>query len=270
MSLPPKRSSPPVLWLFAYLALYIPVALSQTTSLLPGLTRAGTLIDCGFLLTLLISTWMILRRDLPFKSSILFCGFIVFSSAVFYIISYYTAYPFGELMAPPIFKMRIFSIVPWSLPLWWLVLLANAYVIASVLLVGGRKELVPESRLLIVLITGGTVALTHATWEPIAVNFKDYWFWLDRDHEYYGTPRPNLAGWYIVGVTLAWLASHRIDPSSWKISTAWRSLGVIASIELLLGILNWQSHFYIPVFISFNLVGVLVVALLLSDAQRNR
>lgn len=224
------------------------------------------MIDTLLLFAGVLITTLIASRDIPRKSCFLLFGFIYFSSAAFYVASYFTGFPFGELMAPSPFKQPILSSFHWSLPFWWMILLTHAYIISSVILVQGRKELVQESILLIVLISAATAALVHATWEPIAVNIKQYWFWLNRDKDYYGTPRLNLAGWYLVSVGLYFYITRRIDPSVWRVSTAWLSLAVLGSIELILGFLNWQAQFFIPVFIALNLVGLLAGALLLSEA----
>jgi uncharacterized membrane protein len=224
------------------------------------------MIDALCLFAGLLLTFLIAQRDLPLKSCLWLFGSIYFSSIGFYLLSYFTRVPFGELMAPSLFKQPILASFHWSLPFWWIILLTHAYIITSVILVQGHRDLVQESMFLIVLMTGITVALIHATLEPIAVNLRQYWFWLDRDMSYYGTPRLNLAGWYLVSVLICFLLTRLIDPSVWKVSTAWRSLALLGSIELILGFLNWKAQFFIPVFIALNLTGILAGALLISEA----
>jgi uncharacterized membrane protein len=224
------------------------------------------MIDTLFLVAGLLTTFLIARRDIPSRTCFLLFGLVGIGSLGFYLVSYFTGFPFGELMAPSRFNEPILSSCHWSLPLWWIILLTHAYIITSVILVQGQKELVQESIFLIVLLTGMITALVHATWEPIAVNVRQYWFWLSRDMSYYGTPRLNLVGWYVVSVFFCFLLTRMIDPSVWRVSTAWRSLTLLGLTELILGFWSWKAQFFIPVFIALNLTGILAGALLISEA----
>lgn len=223
------------------------------------------MIDVLFLIAGLALTFWILRHHLSLGRCLWIFCFIFHGSLGFYLMNYLTGYPFGELMVSLPFKATMISSFHWSLPFWWIILLINAYIIVSVILVHEQKEFVQENRFLIALLTGVIIAMVHATWEPIAVNHRAYWFWLDRDRGYYGTPRLNLVGWHVVGVLLSFLIAKSMSPAIWKTSNAWKSLALLGMIELYLGYLNWKSQFFIPVFIALNLTGILAGALLISD-----
>jgi uncharacterized membrane protein len=245
---------------------YLPLLLLQTTQLLPGGKNLNWLPgDVLFLGLLLFATFKVLYREIS-KTTFYFLAVVFVLTSLIYFLNDLIGYPFGEMMSSR--EIVFGSTYPWFLPLWWIVIFIPAYVVASVILVQGKVELVQESKILVLLLAGGITALIQATCEPIGANMKQYWFWLEREHSYYGTPRTNLVGWYIVGVLLAWILSKKICPSMWKISTAWLSLGLLSSIALLSGLMSWQVQFYIPVFISINLIGVLTAALLIIEHKK--
>ncbi len=216
--------------------------------------------DCVFLSLAGLLTLLIARRDFGWKELVEVTVFVLLGSAAVEIVGVKSGFPFGKYMYTESLGAHIGGI-PWIIPVCWFILVINAYIICSVLVVPREGEISRDALVLLILITSVVVTLVDLNLEPVAVNVKQYWSWMDRDRAFYGVPRINFFGWFSVSLILVSALCHMLDPRRWKLSTAWGSLCLLGSIQLFFAVMNWQAHQYAPVLISLNLIGILAIGL---------
>lgn len=245
-----------------YVAWYLGGIVIFATNWLPSTTRAGVTGwgDCVFLSMAGCLTFLIARRDFGIRDVASAAVFALAASAAVEIIGVKTGFPFGDYRYTGLMGAQVFGI-PWIIPVCWFIILINAYIVISALVVSRGEEVSRDAHLLLILLTALVVTLTDVNLEPVAVNVRLYWFWMDMDRVFYGIPRLNFFGWFAISVTLASALVHILDPRRWRPSTAWVSLALLASLQLFFAILNWRAHQFIPVFVSLNLTGFLAIGL---------
>jgi uncharacterized membrane protein len=249
-------------WLVSsiYLLLFVVLLLFETT----GIFKTEFMMNYGYSALILFSgltTFLLLKRDVSYKTAILITATLLVFSFVIQWIALKTDYPFGSFMYTENLSSQIFDLIPWAVPILWFVMIVNAYVIASVLFTRKIGERI-DSQTLIVAVTALVVTLMDLNLEPVAVNVKQFWFWLERDWAYYGIPRINFFGWLCISLLLSALLILWFSPHKFKISTAWYSLLVLTVMQTLWAVLNWQAGQYIGTFVGLNTLGLLAVGLL--------
>ncbi|MBI4026428.1 MAG: carotenoid biosynthesis protein [Verrucomicrobia bacterium] len=254
----------------AYLVCYIPGLLIQTTNIFPSgvKTPVPGLGECVCLSLAGVCTALIIRRDCDARKSLQALFTILAGGAIAVMIGLLSGYPFGACMFTEKLGPRLFGLMPWIMPVCWLIAVINAYVVCSVLVMSRLSQPSQDSQVLLALLTAVTVTVMDMNYEPVAASVKQYIHWQEWDRAYYGVPRLNFFGWFTVSLILASILSHILDPKKWRLSTAWMCLGLLATFQLLLSAMNWQAHQYAPVMIALNLTGILAIGLacLLKDA----
>jgi putative membrane protein len=176
--------------------------------------------------------------------------------------------PFGNYIYTDHLGHRLAGVLPWVIPLCWLILILTAHALCGALLTRAPDLEVSESPLLLNITTATVVTLVDLILEPVAAHVRHYWIWLDRDPLWYGVPRVNFIGWFATAFLLSMFLSRFLDPQRYRISTAWMSLGILGSIQLLFALVNWRAGFYATAFIALNLTGGLAF-LLVAAGGRN-
>ena len=250
------------LLLFLYAAWYAGGLAIFTTGWFPVHVQVGVSGwgDCVFLSLAGLLTFFIAWRDCVWKDLALAGTFLILASTAVEIMGVKTGIPFGQYVYTEQLGHGLGG-VPWIIPICWFILLLNAYIICSVLIVPREGALSHDSLILVILATSVVVTLVDLNLEPVAVNLKQYWHWVDRKGSFYGVPRINFFGWLSVSIVMVSALAHVLDPRRWKLSTAWVSLFVLGSIQLFFALMNWQAHQFVPVIISLNLIGILAIGL---------
>ena len=216
--------------------------------------------DSVFLVLASILTVINARRDFSPSSVIGATLWIILIAGIAETLGVMTGFPFGRYVYTDQMGWKLLGIIPWIIPACWLILVFNAYIICCVLIIPRHLPLRDGNHLLI-LVTAFVVTLVDFNLEPVAVNVKQYWIWLERDHVYYGVPRLNFFGWFVISMILAGVMSQVLDPRRWRWSTACVSWTILGSIQLFFAVLNWQAGQLIPVVITLNLMGLLAIGL---------
>jgi len=217
--------------------------------------------DCVFLSLAGLLSFLWIQRDHGWRCAIAGSLLILGGAGVAEMLGVRTGYPFGSYYYTDRLGWRLFGLMPWIIPVCWTIVMANAYAICSVMIARRHRVHSSDAQLLLVLLTAMTVTFVDFNLEPVAVNVRKYWIWLEGDQVYYGVPRLNFFGWFFVSLILVSLLSHLLNPRQWRLSTAWRCLALLSSIQFFFMLLNWQAGQYVPVLIGLNLTGALAIGL---------
>lgn len=177
-------------------------------------------------------------------------GLVLFTYTIEFI-GLTTGWPYGEFtylidLGPMV------AGVPIGLPLFYLPLVFDAYLL-GLLLIGGRPR-----RIAIVPVTIAIVLLIDLVLDPgaVAVGFWAYVV----DGAYYGIPVTNYAGWLLSGTVAVLLVDLTIDRSrlEHRVRTCPFALDDLVSFVLLWGVINLLYLNTVPVVIA---MGILIAVL---------
>jgi uncharacterized membrane protein len=218
--------------------------------------------DCALIALASLITILLVHCDFESRNAWKLIMMMVGGSALIEFLNLFYGLPFGNLMYTDGLGLRLFKQLPWIIPFLWFVLLANVYVICSVIVFNRTSSVVPETKFMVIVLSSLMVALMGANWEPVALNVKEYWISLERDQWYYGISRLKFIGWFTTSVLLIGISTTYVDPRRFRIQTAWKSLLLLASIQFLFCVINWQAEQFLPVILGLNVIGGLSVGLI--------
>lgn len=201
-------------------------------------------------------------RDFGWKRILLVSTMVLLISGIAVMVNLKLGYPFGQLIYTGRLGFRIGGVMPWIIPFFWLLLVLNAYILSSGILISWYDPRSNDFQISLIFLAAIVATLMEACWEPMAMNIKQYCFWLDRDRIYYGLPRLNFFGWLVLSMLLSGMLGWVLDPKRLRLSTAWMSWILFGVMAMFLALLNWHAHQYLPVMISLNLIGFLAIGLL--------
>jgi uncharacterized membrane protein len=140
----------------------------------------------GLLLASALATSMLaLARRLPIQNVVTATSLIALLAGTILGVSAWTGIPFGPIFYTENAGVRLGELLPWTLPLWWVVLLLNGRGVARLIMRPWRKT--PFYGFWVIGITAALMVAFDLGLEPFAVFVQDYWLWR--------TPRGVLA-WY--------------------------------------------------------------------------
>lgn len=118
-----------------------------------------------------------------------------------------TGWPFGAYEYTERLGVRIFTLVPWSIPFAWYVVVTGAYHCALYLrsLLPSSRSFIPERRGPVLLLCGVLALLTDINLEPVATSIRHYWSWLDSG----SVPWQNYLSWFICCSLIAGFHARR-------------------------------------------------------------
>lgn len=166
-----------------------------------------------------------------------------------------TGLPYGEFEYVVSLGPMLFGTIPWALPLFFIPLVLNAYLLA--LLVLGERA---RSRAVRVPVVAAMVVAIDIVLDPGAVALG---FWRYEAGIFYGVPAMNYAGWVlsaVVATTLIDVAFPR-TPLLGRIRNCEYMLDDMVSFVLLWGTINAVYGAWIPV----GVAAVFGVALYTAD-----
>jgi len=190
-----------------------------------------------------------LARRLPVQN-VVACGLVILAlAAVVTTVGAKTGLPFGrfegytERMGP-----RLFSLMPWSVPFLWFVILFNSREVAKLILRPWRRDK-QYGMWLVGLAALLTVAMDFVL-EPFAVKVQQWWSWRippvtagqsnppwSGYLNWSGVPWTSFVGWFICGVLILlfvgpWLARRRPihQQTDFHPLAVWVSFGLLFTI----------------------------------------
>ncbi len=180
-----------------------------------------------------------------------------------------TGYPYGSFRYLDGLEPLLFGLVPIALPLFWLPMAVNGYLLATSLCVGRlsdrrtspliRREGWPAASLLVVVAAGATAAL-DVVLDPGAVALG-FWAW-DTPGAFYGVPAVNFLGWLQSSLGASAVLAATV-PAGRLVVRAGRFAPIFDTLTAYLlfwGLVNAVHRQWLPVLVAAALWGLASLA----------
>lgn len=143
-------------------------------------------------------TLVMLTRQLPAQNVLLAAFVIAFIGGLAHGIGSQSGLPFGPLMFAPDGGLKLFGVLPWALPLLWVVAVLNSRGVARLILRPWRK--IRAYGFWLIGLTALLAMLFDCALEPFAAHAKHYWIWTTTGYSLtpQGAPASNAVGWFVV------------------------------------------------------------------------
>lgn len=182
------------------------LAAAFLAALVAVLTGADTdLPEAWLVLLATVSTLVALARRLPAQNVLLAALIIAGLGGAAQVLGATTGIPFGPVLFGPAAGLKLFGLLPWILPLLWIVAVLNSRGVARLVLRPWRKTRTYGFWLM--GLTALFTMLFDCALEPFATHIKHYWIWTTAGGftlTPQGAPVSNPVGWF--SVTLLILA----------------------------------------------------------------
>ena len=180
------------------------------------------------------STLVSLSRQLPGQNVLLSAVVVAAIGGLAQAIGALTGIPFGPCVYTHAAGPRLLDVLPWWIPLAWIVMILNSRGVARLVLRPWRKTHTYGLRLI-----GLTAALSlvfDLGLEPFAGRVKGCWLWspMRLDVNWYGTPATHFAGWALTALLiLAFATPALINKSPAKHPPDYHPLVIWCLLNLL-------------------------------------
>jgi uncharacterized membrane protein len=229
--------------------------------------RAAGWPDAALVLAAAIATLLSLARQLPLQNVLLAAGVIALIGGAVSAVGAHTGIPFGPHAYTRAAGPRLFGLLPWPVPLIWVVAILNARGVARLILRPWRMMRTYGFRL-IGLTTGLSLAFELA-WEPFATRARHYWLWTPTrfPFDWYGAPLTDFVAWTgTVLLMLAFATPALINKKPARFPPDFHPLLVWVLLNLLFATVAAAHHFWMAAVFSAALA--LVTTLLAGRAAR--
>jgi uncharacterized membrane protein len=171
-----------LLWMFAD----VPDQPGWPDALLLALVAAGTVTA--------------LARQLPWQNTLWTAFIIALLGGAAHAFGAVAKIPFGPLVFGPETGLQLFKILPWAMPLLWIVAILNSRGVARLILRPWRKTHTYGYR--VVGLAATLTALFAFALDPFASHVKHYWLWMPTKFPvtWQGAPLVNFFGWAFVSL----------------------------------------------------------------------
>jgi uncharacterized membrane protein len=143
-------------------------------------------------------TLVTLTRQLPAQNVLLAAFVIAFIGSMAHGIGAKSGLPFGPFMFGPEGGLKLFGLLPWGLPLLWVVAVLNSRGVARLILRPWRK--IRAYGFWLIGLTALLTMLFDCALEPFAAHAKHYWIWTTAGYSLtpQGAPASNSVGWFVL------------------------------------------------------------------------
>jgi uncharacterized membrane protein len=154
------------------------------------------------LLLATVSTLAALARQLPAQNVLLASCPIAVIGAGTHAVGAKSGIPFGPFMFGPEIGWKFFNLLPWAMPLLWVVAVLNSRGVARLALRPWRK--MRTYGFWLIGLTALFTMIFDCALEPFAVQAKHYWIWTTTGYSLtpQGAPVSNSVGWFIITVLM--------------------------------------------------------------------
>jgi len=232
--------------------------IAQTCGVLHLPVSVG-LLDGVALFLAVASTLVSLGGQLPAQNVALATAVVAAMGAAAHSIGALTGIPFGPVTYTGATGLKLFGVLPWFMPLVWVVVILNARGVSRLILRPWRKLRVYGYWLI-----GLTAVLTLIFvlgFEPFATRARDYWIWhpTKLTVDWYGTPLSDFLGWVVSALLILGFSTPALmkkRPS--KSYPEYHPLIIWISMEILFIAGAWSQHLTIAAAASaVRLMGAL-------------
>jgi uncharacterized membrane protein len=187
-------------WILLLLRVELPPEGRWVEALLPLFATATTLLALG--------------RRLPLQNVLMAAALIAGISSVITAVGAMSGVPFGPFIYGEALGEAIFGVVPWTIPLLWVVLVINGRGVARLVMRPWRKT--NYYGFWVIGLTCGLIVLFDLGLEPFAAHVRQYWFWETGISvpAWHTAPWVNFLGWFItplgiLAFTIPWLINKQ-------------------------------------------------------------
>jgi len=170
---------------------------------LVALTSVATKEDANWPVAVLMllaaaDTLIALTRQLPAQNVWLAAFAVAFIGGTAHGIGAKSGIPFGPFMFAPDAGQKLFGILPWAIPLLWMIAVLNSRGVARLILRPWRK--IHAYGFWLIGLTALLTMLFDYALEPFAAHAKHFWIWTTTDYSLtpQGAPASNSVGWFMV------------------------------------------------------------------------
>ena len=158
--------------------------------------------EASLLLVATAGTLVALTRQLPAQNVLFVAGIIAFIGGVAHAVSAKIGIPFGPFLFSSEAGWRLFGVLPWAMPLLWVVAVLNSRGVARLVLRPWRKT--RTYGFWLIGLTALFTMLFDCALEPFAAHAKHYWIWTAGSLSLtpQGAPLANSVGWFLVTVLM--------------------------------------------------------------------
>lgn len=178
-------------------------------------------------------------------------GILTVYSYFIEIVGVKTGFPYGEFQYGIELGPMILGEIPLGLPIFFIPLVVNAYLLILLLIPEKTEKLIP--RLLAVI---GTVLFLDLVLDPAAVAIN---FWSYSQGLYYGVPLSNYFGWIISATVAVLLLDFSLDREKLfdRLENCEFMLDDMVSFVFLWGVINLYFFQFIPFLLALVLAAAL-------------
>jgi len=154
--------------------------------------------EAALLLLATVSTIAALARHLPLQNVLTVALAIALASGAVTWLDLKTGIPFGQFTTSDNAGPKLFTAVPWALPLVWVVAILNSRGVTRLILRPWRKT--RAYGFWLIGLTSGLTMLFDLALDPFASQVRHYWYWEPTKFpaSWQGAPLVNFFGWAVV------------------------------------------------------------------------
>jgi uncharacterized membrane protein len=204
--------------------------------------QAGYWPEMALLLTATASTLSASSLQLPMQNVLLAAVVIALVGAIAQSVGTLTGIPFGPFVYTEMAGPSMFGILPWWVPLIWVVVILSSRGVARLILRPWRKLRVYG--LWLIGLTAALSLILDLALEPFATRVNGFWLWQHTKIpvDWHGTPPTHFIAWTaLVSLVLAFVTpvlinkSPRSSPRDYQPFLVWTSLHLLFVISALKG-----------------------------------
>ena len=159
-------------------------------------------IEGALVVSAFFSTLLTLGRRLPAQNVLMTAVLVLGLATGFMAIAALTGVPLGPFVYTPHLGEKLFGVVPWPIPLIWVLVIINGRGVARLVMRPWRKT--NYYGFWVIGLTCLFAVIFDATLEPFAVHVKGLWVWMASKTalSYYTAPWVNFLGWFIIPLAI--------------------------------------------------------------------
>jgi putative membrane protein len=187
-------------WILLLLRVELPPEGRWVEALLPVLATATTLLALG--------------RRLPLQNVLMAAALIAGISSSIAAVGTVSGVPFGPFVYSDALGEALFGVVPWTVPLLWVVLIVNGRGVARLVMRPWRKT--NYYGFWVIGLTCLLAVMFDLGFEPFAARVKHYWLWQTGNSVFtwHTAPWVNFLGWFVTALgilafTIPWLINKQ-------------------------------------------------------------
>jgi uncharacterized membrane protein len=178
------------------------------------LPAEGRWIEVWLLGATVLTTLVTLSRRLPLQNVLTAAVLIGGLGGILIAIGAASGVPFGPIVYGDALGEKVFTLVPWPMPLLWVVLVMNGRGVARLIMRPWRRT--NYYGFWVIGLTCALAVIFALGFEPFAVKVKNYWIWLGSKSvlSWHTAPWVNFLGWFcgclgILAFTIPWLINKQ-------------------------------------------------------------